>query len=97
MFMKILVKVKKYLILVIIQLSQKYYDDSNKLSVSKMKPEMGGFAIEEFVGLKPNMYSFLVNDSTEHKKVKGINKSVVATINHGEYKDILLNNKCLRH
>ena len=29
----------------------KYYDDSNKLAIEKMKDETGGVAIEEFVGL----------------------------------------------
>ena len=42
------------------------------------------------------MYLFLVNDNSKHKLVKGVNKNVVATIIHGEYKDVLLNNKCLR-
>ena len=42
------------------------------------------------------MYSFLVNDSSEHKKAKGMNKIVVVTIIHSEYKEFLLNNKCLR-
>ena len=62
-----------------------------------MKDETGGVTIKEFVGLKPKMYSFLVDDSNEHKKTKGMNKNVVATISHNEYKDVLLNNKCLRH
>ena len=34
-----------------------------------MKDEAGGVANEEFVGLKPKMYSFLVENS-EHKKEK---------------------------
>ena len=42
------------------------------------------------------MYLFLVNNNSEHKIAKGVNKNVVATIIHGEYKDVLLNNKCLR-
>ena len=41
----------------------KYYDDSNKLAVGKMKDETADVAIKEFVGLKPKMYSFLVDDS----------------------------------
>ena len=53
--------------------------------------------MKEFVGLKPKMYSFLVDDNSEHKEAKGVNKNVVATISHNEYKDVLLNNKCLRH
>ena len=60
-----------------------------------MKDETGGIAIEEFVGLKPNMYSFMVDDNSEHKKAKGVNESVVTTISHNEYKDVLLNSKCL--
>ena len=78
-------------------IKSKYYDDSNKLAVSKMKDETADVAIEEFFGLKTKMYSILVDDSNEHKKAKGINKNVVATISHNEYKDVLLNNKCLRH
>ena len=45
-------------------------DDSNKLVIGKMKDETGGVAIEEFVGLKPKMYSFLVDDNSEHNKAK---------------------------
>ena len=74
----------------------KHHDDSNKLVIGKMKDDTGGVAIEEFVGLKPKTYTFLV-DNNEHKKAKGVNKNVVATINHNEYKNVLLNNKCIRH
>ena len=54
-------------------------------------------AIEEFVRLKPKVYSYLVDDNSERKKGKGINKKVVATISHNECKDVLLNKKYLRH
>ena len=67
----------------------KYYDNSNKLVVGKMKDETAGVAIEEFVGLKSKMYSYLADDNTEHKKAKGVNKNVVATISHNKYKDVL--------
>ena len=36
---------------------------------------------------------FLVDDSSEHKKPKCLNQNVVATIIHGEYKDVLLKTK----
>ena len=36
----------------------KYYDNSNKLLVSKIKYEMAGVAIKEFVRLKREMYSY---------------------------------------
>ena len=74
----------------------KYYDNSIKLVIGKGKDETVGVAIEEFVGLKQKMNSFLV-DNTEHKKAKGMKRNVVATVSHIEYKDVLLNNKCLRH
>ena len=37
----------------------KYYDNSNKLVNGKLKDETGGAVIEEFLGLKPKMYSLL--------------------------------------
>ena len=61
-----------------------------------MKGEKAGTAIEEFVGLKPKMYLHLVNDNTEHKKAKGVNRNIVATISRN-HKNVLLNKKCLRH
>ena len=73
----------------------KYYDDSNVLVVGKMKDEMGGIVIDEFVGLKPKMSSILLNDSSEYKKAKGINKNVVVKISHNDNKNVLLNKKCL--
>ena len=75
----------------------KYYDDSNKLVVYKMKHETAGVAAKEFVGLKPKVYSVLVDDSSEHTKAKCMNKNVIATISHGEYKDAQLNKKSLKH
>ena len=55
-----------------------------------------GVVVEEFVELKPNLYSFLIDDSSEHKKAKDVKKNVVARKSYSEYKDVLLNNKCLR-
>ena len=45
---------------------------------------------KEFAGSKPKVYSFLVNDNSEHKKAKGVNKNVVERISHSEHKDVLL-------
>ena len=53
--------------------------------------------IEEFIGLNPKMHSFLVDNNSEHNKAEGVNRSVVATISHNGYEDVLLNNKCIRH
>ena len=62
-----------------------------------MKDEISDVVIKEFVGLKRKMYLYLVNHNSEHRKVKGVNGNIVATIRHNEYKDLLLNKKCLRH
>ena len=43
------------------------------------------------------MHSYLVEDNNEHKKAEGVNKNVVPTIRHNEYRDVLLNKKCSRH
>ena len=47
--------------------------------------------------MRPNKYAFLVDDNSEDKKTEGVNKNVVERINHSEYKDVLLNKKCLRN
>ena len=65
--------------------------------VRKIEAETVGVATEEFVGLKQKMYLYLVDGNSKHKKAKGVNKNVVATISHNEYRDVLLNMKCLRH
>ena len=62
-----------------------------------MKDKAAGVAIKEFFGLKPKMYSFLIDDISDHKKAKGVNKNVFATISQNKYKDGLLNYECLRH
>ena len=74
----------------------KYYDDSNKLVIGKMKDETGSVAIEEFVRWKLKICSFLVSNNSQHEKAKDVNRNIVATIRHNEYKDVLLKNKCLR-
>ena len=35
----------------------KFFDETNKIVVGKMKNEFGGVIIDEFVGLKSKMYS----------------------------------------
>ena len=62
-----------------------------------MKDETAGAAIKEFVGLKPKIYSYLVDDNSKHKTAKDICKNIAVTISHDEYKNVLLNKKCLRH
>ena len=70
-FMKMLVRIKKCY-----WPKSKYYDSNNSV-VGNMKNDMGGVTIKKSVGLKPKMDSFLVDDSSEHKKAKDANKNVV--------------------
>ena len=56
--------------------------------------ETAGVGIKEFGGLNPKMYSYLLDDSNEHKKAKSMNQNLVAIISHGEYKVVFLNKKC---
>ena len=75
----------------------KYCNDSNKLVAGKMKYETKGVAVEEFGWLQPKIYSFFVDDSSEHKKAKGGNKNAVAKISRNEYVNVLLNKNSVRH
>ena len=47
--------------------------------------------------IKKKFLLFLVGESSELKKAKGMNKNVVVAMRHNEYKNNFLNNKCLRH
>ena len=51
-----------------------------------MKDKTADFSIEEFVGLKPKMYSSSANDSSEYKKANGVNKNVITTISLNKFK-----------
>ena len=61
------------------------YSIINKKVLEKMKDEMKGYPIKEFVGLRPKMYSVLEGDGTEKKTAKGINKSVTRKMRHELY------------
>ena len=55
----------------------KYCDNWNKLVIDKIKNETAGVDTEEFVGLKPKIYSYLVDVNSWHKEAKSVNKNVV--------------------
>ena len=62
-----------------------------------MKDETAGVMIEKLVVLKPKVYSFFLDENSEHKKAKSVNENVAKKITHNEYKDELLNSKRVRH
>ena len=49
----------------------------NKVVVGKMNDEAPGNEIKEFVGLKKKIYSFLIDDSIERKKLKDVKKMLL--------------------
>ena len=51
----------------------KFFDESNKKVIGKMKDEYGGVIIDEFIGLKPKMYSIKKIDRSESSTAKGVN------------------------
>ena len=55
-------------------LNSKFFDLVNKKVIDKMKDELKGKIISEFIGLKSKMYSLIAADSEEIKKAKGVNK-----------------------
>ena len=63
----------------------------------KWKMKQGVSLLKNLLDWRQNTYLFLIDDTNEQKKAKGVNKNVAARIDHGEYKNILLNKKCLRY
>ena len=81
------------LILATIQKIQSFFNEANKKVIGKMKDEFGGVIIDEFVGLKSKMYSIKKIDGNESNTAKGVN---IAT-EFNKFKDVLFNEKIIRH
>ena len=69
----------------------KFYDNSNKKVVGKMKDEMSGKVISEFAGLKSKMYSLVTVDDEEKVRAKGANKK----LRHDGFYDVLFDKKVI--
>ena len=68
----------------------------NKQVIGLMKVELRDKIMIEFVALRPKTYSYLMNDDSEPKKVKGTKKSVIKRmLKLPDYKDCLLNNEII--
>ena len=69
----------------------------NKTVIGKVKDEVKGKIISEFVGLKSKMYSVVIVNNGEIKKAKGVKNNVVKNIRHKEYLDVLFNKYFVSH
>ena len=55
-----------------------------------MKDELGGKIIKEFVGLRSKTYTYLMDDGSEDKRVKGTKKCVIKRkLKFEDYKNCL--------
>ena len=70
-----------------------YHDRLNKKVLGKIKDELNGVKISEFVGLKSKMYSLISVENKEVNKAKGVNKK----LRHNEHIDVLFGKKVVRH
>ena len=50
----------------------KFFDETNKKVIGKMKDEFGGVIVNEFVGLKSKMCSVKEIDGKEYNTAKGV-------------------------
>ena len=66
----------------------------NKKVIGKFKDEAAGKQITHFVGLRPKLYSFKVEDISETRKAKGVKKNVIKnTLSFEDYKECLFSEK----
>ena len=69
----------------------RFFDETNKKVIGKMKDEFGGVIVNEFVGLKSRMYSIKKIEGKERNTAKGVN---IAT-ECNKFKEVLFNKKLL--
>ena len=71
----------------------KFFNETNKKVIGKMKDEFGGVIVDEFVGLKSKMYSMKKIDGKDYNTAKGVS---IAT-EFDKFKDVLFNEKIIRY
>ena len=72
--------------------NSKFFNETNKKVIGKMKDEFGGLIVTEFVGLKSKMYSMKKIDGKECNTAKGVS----ITTEFNKFKDVLFNKKVIR-
>ena len=71
----------------------KFFDDTYKKVIDKIKDEFGGVTVMEFVGLKSKINSMKAVDGKEFNTAKGVS----ITTQLEKFKDVLFNEKIIRH
>jgi hypothetical protein len=66
-----------------------FYDPVNKKVLGKFKDECEGKPCQEFIGLRPKMYSLKVTADTAKKTAKGVPRSSQERICHADYQRCL--------
>ena len=78
--------------------SSPYFYKKNKKVIGKFKDEAAGVPINEFVGLRSKMYSYIKENQNEQRTAKGIKKNVIKqNLKHRDYKETLFNNNQMHH
>ena len=68
----------------------------NKKVIGLMNDELSGKVMTEFCALRPNRYSYLMDDGGSDKKAKGTKKCVIKRrLKFSDYKDCFLNNEII--
>ncbi len=68
------------------------YNKTNAKVIGKMKDEVKGKIIKEFVGIRPKMYSVNIENDQFIKKAKGVKGPCMKDITHEDYKRCLFGN-----
>ena len=72
------------------------FDESNKMVTLLFKDELAGKLMEEFVGLKPKMYSIKYNDGKQKMSAKGVSRYAQNCLKHDVYKHVISTSAIVR-
>ncbi len=74
--------------------SHSLHSTNLKAKLGCIKDEGGGEIFEEWILLRPKCYSMLAMTQMEHRRAKGVQRSVVSTIlRHSDYKKVFVSSE----
>ena len=88
-FYRLLFNIRDYFDFSNLEKSNSLFSLKNRKVLGKFKDETGGKEIKEFVGLRPKMYSFILQSGANIKRVKGVKRHFVDSLLHSEFKRVL--------